>query len=98
MAVTETGIQIAGFPLLHDNRNGYSIETDMHTYELYELVSLGGSTTSDILMVMVDDWNRTQNDDEVPTSIGWVYGASNFPNDKYALANIEEYILNYEGR
>lgn len=96
MPQNTTDIFVGDYHLLYNGREGYYIETYKHTYYLYELVSLGGSTTSDIIMVMVDDWNRTHNDDDVPTSIGWVYGATNFPNDQYALDDIAEYIATYE--
>ena len=92
----DTGITISGYPLLHDSRNGYMVRTDKHDYYFYELVSVGGTTTSDILMVMVDDWERNQKPDEVPENIGWIYGATAFPDDYYALEDISEYIDKYE--
>lgn len=96
MSQNTTDLFVGDYHLLYDSNEGYYIETYDHTYYLYELVSLGGTTTSDILMVMVDDWKRNQKPDEVPMSIGWVYGASNFPNDPYALEDIAEYIEEYE--
>ena len=86
---------IGRYNLILDERNGYSIKTDKHNYELYELIPVGGrNTTSDILMVMVDDWETDE--DSVPTNIGWVYGASDFPNNQDINDTIAEYIENYE--
>jgi len=90
--------------ILHDDKEGYSFVSDNNIiYDLLEGKSLGGSTTSDIVFIMLSNANFYDNyiydefTDEIDKCVGWFYGAA-FVNDKRFdfLVECERYVNNFE--
>lgn len=97
--------------ILHDEKEGYSFVSDNNIiYDLLEGKSLGGSTTSDIVFIMLS--NANFDDDEYDNGtydefadtygetnkyIAWFYGAT-YVNDKQFnfLGECEHYVNDFE--
>lgn len=86
--------EIAGYPLQFDTKEGYSLSTDKHNYWIGEIHCLGGQVTSDILIVMCDDFDRDPDSDAA--IVGWSYGAGLFPDDNFIVNSVSDLILDYE--
>jgi len=97
--------------ILHDKKEGYSFISDNNIiYDLLEGKSLGGSTTSDIVFIMLSFANFDDDDydgnvyteftdmyGEVNKNVAWFYGAG-LVNDKQFnfLEECEHYVNGFE--
>ena len=86
--------KIAGYQLQFDNREGYSLKTKKHNYWFGEISCLGVKTTSDIFIIMCDDFDKDPDSDAAV--VGWGYGAADFPEDPGMVAFASNLILEYE--
>ena len=97
--------------ILHDKKEGYSFVSDNNIiYDLLEGKSLGGSTTSDIVFVMLSNANFNYDEydnevyDEFTDAYGeinkcaaWFYGAGFVDNEHFDfLGNCERYVNDFE--
>lgn len=78
----------------YDETEGWSYESEHGKYHLFECTSLGGKTTSDIIVIMTVQGYSYE-------FVGFIYGAFLFKDgkkDSDAMKFIETYIEKYEKR
>ena len=76
----------------YDETEGWSYESEHGKYHLFECTSLGGKTTSDIIVIMAEHGDSYE-------FVNFVYGAFLFENgrkDSITMKFIETFIETYE--